>query len=175
MPDINVITPFSVDGTRGLPIGPEIRFVGASARYMRNGQIGLSNNNNLEEEFLFGTSRYVERWFDITNHCYREKIYFGLSKYDTAPDNNNIKYKYRVDYYNYDIQPEEYDVAVNNTTLSLDFHKRVYSAGNRLYKLYYIDENGTENFLCKKTITQTTVTESGVTKTVIKKVISDHI
>ena len=172
MPDINVITPFSVDGTRGLPIGPEIRFVGASTRYMRNGQMSLSNNNNLEEEFLFGTSKYTERWFDETNHCYREKTYFGLSKYDTTLNNDNIKYKYCLDYYEYDTQPADYDATVSNSALTLDYHKRVNSAGNKVYKLYYIDENGTVNFICKKTITQTTRVESGITKTVITKSIS---
>ena len=61
MSEINVITPFSVDGTRYLPLGPELRGIGGSEfKIDSTGPIPI-NNNNLEEEFLFGTSKFVEK------------------------------------------------------------------------------------------------------------------
>lgn len=176
MPTINVETPFSVDGTRSLPLGPEIRAVGGSE--FKVGAAGPSpiNNNNLEEEFLFGTSKYIEKWFDEANHCYRERITFGYGKNETI--SNTPKYKYILEYYEYDAQPEECDATTSasgagsgNLKLTLDYHKRIFNAGNKVYKLYHTTENGTRVFCCKKTITQTVNPSTG--KCIIKKVISN--
>lgn len=175
MPDINVITPFSVDGTRSLPLGPELRGIGGSEfKIDATGPVPI-NNNNLEEEFLFGTSKFVEKWFDETNHCYRERITFGYGKGEPI---DSSKYKYILEYYEYDTQPEKYDATISasqagvgNLKLTLDYHKRIFNAGNKVYKLYHTTEDGTRIFCCKKTITQTVNPSTG--KCTIKKVISD--
>ena len=175
MPTINVETPFSVDGTRFLPLGPELRGIGGSEFKIDTTGLVPINNNNLEEEFLFGTSKLVEKWFDETNHCYRERITFGYGKGEPI---NSPKCKYILEYYEYDTQPEKYDATISasqagtgNLKLTLDYHKRIFSAGNKVYKLYHTAEDGTRVFCCKKTITQTIDPNTG--KCIIKKVISD--
>lgn len=177
MSEINVITPFSVDGTRYLPLGPELRGIGTSSFQKSGSELPRpSNNRNLEEEFLFGTSKYTKKWYDETNQCYREDIIFGLGKYENGSSASHKKCKYFIECYQYDTQPEEYDATTasrqgtDHLTLALDYHKKIYAAGTKVYKLYHVTENGSNTFVCKKTVTQEIDSNTG--KCIIKQVIS---
>lgn len=177
MSEINVITPFSVDGTRYLPLGPELRGIGGSEfKAGSSGSIPI-NNNNLEEEFLFGTSKYTEGWFDIENNCYREKIIFGLGSDERPTNSEHLKGKYIITYMEYDTQPNDYDATADENgavtghqKLTLDYHKRVANIGTKIYRLYYVENNGSMTFCGKKTVTQQIDSNTG--KCIIKKVIS---
>lgn len=132
-----------------------------------------SSNYNFEEEQLLGCDRIVTRQYDNSQTpCYRETIEF-------RPETVNNKYYY-IEYFEYDLRPDSpnMDVKVINNKLSFNLHNKINETFNeehivQIYKLYQKVDSNTNEFISKRTVTHTTITENGMVKPMVIEEVSN--
>ena len=133
--------------------GPILRHIGSlptSGEDSENSSIG---NYNFEEEYLLGDNKITIRQYDSTTHRYRERIEFRQESQQTN--------YYQIDYYETDIQPDDYDMTVNNNILTINLHNKMNNFSNTkgmhpesASRLYYRDSEGNDTYISEKIITK---------------------
>jgi hypothetical protein len=115
--------------------GPALRHVGA---------LPASNNHNFEEEFLLGEDKITVRW-------YEGGWYWERTEYRKKEQTSD--YYYTV-YIEYDTQPDEYDVTVEDNKMIINLHNKMDMVRGRAYRsdknriyLYYKHKNGSTELI----------------------------
>ena len=132
--------------------GPALRHVGPLPTSGEDSNKNYVGNYNFEEEFLLGDNKITIRQHDSIAHCYRERIEF-------RQESQQNEY-YQIDYYETDMQPDDYDMTVSGHKLTINLHNKMdnffNSKDNQRHesttRLYYKDKNGEDTLISEKRI-----------------------
>lgn len=132
-------------GVTQAPLGPDLRYIGKLPI--------LNKINNFEEEYLLKGDKIVNRWYGMDEDsipCYRETI-----EYRTKNDSKNY---YELQYYEYDLRPENQDVTVVNDVMKINVHTKLENLPTtsgiirRRYDLYFVKDSNTKELFSSKTV-----------------------
>lgn len=132
-------------GVTQAPLGPDLRYIGKLPI--------LNKINNFEEEYLLKGDKIVNRQYGMDEDsipCYRETI-----EYRTKNDSKNY---YELQYYEYDLRPENQDVTVIGNIMKINLHTKLenlpITSGiiRRRYDLYFVKDSNTKELFSSKIV-----------------------
>lgn len=133
--------------------GPALRHVGPLPTSGEDSEKHQVGNYNFEEEYLLGDNKITTRQYDEVNKKYRERIEFRQESQDGD--------YYWIDYFEKDIQPDEYDISyyTESNRLVINLHNKMNNMiVSQNYKekssanLYYRDSDGNDTLISEKSI-----------------------